>query len=85
MGFEAGQAEQYFFIVADFALISGRSVSEGCLKEEKPVTKKLCERFYDCDSYAECLDGKCTCISGFTGRCGSKTTVRKIRVVSQLN
>ena len=45
----------------------GKSVSEGCWEEEKPIHKKQCERFFDCEEYAECVDGECVCTVGFMG------------------
>ena len=52
----------------DVYLILGESVSEGCWEEEKPIHKKQCERFYDCEEHAECIDGECVCLIGFMGK-----------------
>ena len=52
----------------DVYLILGESVSEGCWEEEKPIHKKQCERFYDCEEHAECIDGECVCLIGFMSK-----------------
>ena len=38
------------------------------LGRREAIHKKQCERFYDCEEHAECIDGECVCLIGFMGK-----------------